>query len=313
MIEKKPRNNRFRITRIARFSRARSALAWFLRNLEARRGDKILLPAYIGWSPREGSGVFDPIRELGLVPVFYHMDNDLRVDHDDFHRKATEIGARFSLIIHYFGLVDDHYEGMASILRNKGVIIIEDSAHALLTDLVGSGCGRLGDASIYSLHKILPVESGGILSVRDDSPIKNILENYADECECTALPWEYNLEEIARLRVRNYKYLMDKIQSLKNWMTPLRPYLKSAEIPQTFPVRVISGSRDDLYNRMNDLGFGVVSLYHTLIDEIDRTEFKTEYGISKNILNLPIHQDVDLVSLDAMAASLLAIFKEQGQ
>ena len=63
---------------------------------------------------------------------------------------------------------------------------------------------------------------------------------------------------------------------------------------------------------MNELGYGVISLYHTLIKEIDRTVFPVEAALSQRILNLPIHQDVDIPSMDAMLTALEAVMDFSG-
>ena len=43
-------------------------------------GERVLLPAYVGWSAKEGSGVFDPVDELGVPYAFYRLDDRLRID-----------------------------------------------------------------------------------------------------------------------------------------------------------------------------------------------------------------------------------------
>ena len=59
---------------------ARSAFRAYLERFAAASGRPVLLPAYIGWSPREGSGVFDPIRSLALPYCFYRMSDRLELD-----------------------------------------------------------------------------------------------------------------------------------------------------------------------------------------------------------------------------------------
>jgi dTDP-4-amino-4,6-dideoxygalactose transaminase len=270
----------------------------------------ILLPAYIGWSPREGSGVFDPIRAIGLEPVFYHMSEDLHIDKEDFVSKLADKPIRYSLIIHYFGFVDENYPELISALNDRNVVSVEDSAHALLTDLVGEGCGRLAAASIFSLHKILPVTSGGLLAIPCNSSYNWISRDHDVDEHGRLDPWEYDLHEISRRRVHNYQYLVEKLNKYDEWIRPLRPVLKNSEVPQTVPVRIMHGSRDDLYHSMNALGFGVVSLYHTLIDEIDRLSYSTEIALSQHILNLPIHQDISNDLLDKMVEALRTLAKE---
>ena len=59
----------YRRTMVA-FPSARTAFKAFLARAGFSAGDRVLLPAYVGWSPREGSGVFDPVRELQLPCAF---------------------------------------------------------------------------------------------------------------------------------------------------------------------------------------------------------------------------------------------------
>ena len=66
-----------------------------------------------------------------------------------------------------------------------------------------------------------------------------------------------------------------------------------AAVPQTYPVLIRRGRRNKIYELMNNEGFGVVSLYHTLIPELQENEFEKSKKISRSILNLPVHQDVD--------------------
>ena len=45
---------------------------------------------------------------------------------------------------------------------------------------------------------------------------------------------------------------------------------------------------------MNRAGYGVVSLYHTMIVQLnDEEQFPEANFISRHILNFPIHQDID--------------------
>ena len=55
---------------------------------------------------------------------------------------------------------------------------------------------------------------------------------------------------------------------------------------------------------MNEIGYGVVSLYHTMIDELAET-LVNEHEISGRILNLPIHQDIESDQLDEMLETLI--------
>ena len=44
---------------------------------------------------------------------------------------------------------------------------------------------------------------------------------------------------------------------------------------------------------MNKEGYGLVSLYHSFIKELQNEKFDDSLWLSKKILNLPCHQDCD--------------------
>ena len=81
-------------------------------------------------------------------------------------------------------------------------------------------------------------------------------------------------------------------------------------VPQTYPLLLDSEAlRDNLYFKMNEKDFGVVSLYHKLIPEIDKS-FKIEHMMSKKILNLPVHQDISQTQLKSMIKFLFLLINK---
>lgn len=283
----------------AAFDSARAAFRAWLRGVDFGPGETVLLPAFIGWSAREGSGVFDPVAELGLPYRFYRLDGCLAIDLEHLRLLLAAGGVRALVIIHYFGYVDPGYREAVALARAYGVSVLEDEAHALYTDLVGGISGRLGDAAIFSLHKMLPVERGGLLAY--NRPDNGLPGDLAEVDADVVLPWEYDLFSIARQRIANAECLSELLAPHGDLVVPLRPALRPGEVPQTYPVFILRGSRDLLYQRMNDAGVGVVTLYHTLIDRISRDEFPEAHAVAGKILNLPLHQDADR---DQMAHSV---------
>lgn len=284
------------------FSNARSAFKAFLAAIKFEKGDTVLLPSYIGWSAREGSGVFDPVAELELPYKFYRMDARLRIDLEHLEQCLREGQVKLLLIIHYFGSVDPGYRQAVSLAKRYGAMVLEDEAHALFTDWFGGACGRLGDAGIYSLHKMLPLPSGGILFVSPEH--KNLLD--LDQMSACS-PFLYDWHNISLRRKRNAELLARLLLPLADEVEPLWKMFQPEEVPQTFPVVIKSYSRNDLYAKLNDLGFGVVSLYHTLIPQISEDTFPESHRLSHTILNLPVHQDIDAPDLIAMIEQLKSI------
>jgi dTDP-4-amino-4,6-dideoxygalactose transaminase len=211
------------------------------------------------------------------------------------------------VLIHYFGYVDPNYQEVISLAKNNDVMILEDEAHALYTDFIGGRSGRLCDAAIFSLHKLLPFPNGGLLCINDrhidfgDIHFESLLD----------YPFmKYDLYGIAKKRIENALMVLHLLEKYCDEIVPLKSQLNMGIVPQTVPVMVKRASRDLVYQKMNESGFGVVSLYHTLIDQIDRDRFPNAYNLSKRILNLPIHQDIEQNEVEKMIAKLIEIIRK---
>lgn len=285
------------------FENARSALKAFLASVSVQPEDLVLLPAYVGWSPREGSGVLDPIRSLGLRYAFYRLDQRLRIDVGHLRQLMDELPVTVLLVIHYFGYRDPGYPEAVALARQHDAVVMEDEAHSMLTDLIGGTTGRLGDAAIYSLHKILPVPDGGMLVLNAGG---NRLEPQIAAARSAFDLWQFDLAEIAERRRRNAFRLTELLGPLAGTIDPLWGDPADDEVPQTYPVIVRTGSRDRLYDEMNQAGVGVVSLYHTLVKGIP-AEFEASHQLSRRMLNLPVHQEVDPEALPGVVQTLASL------
>jgi len=284
------------------FANARTAFKAFMLGLDLSSKDKVLLPAYIGWSAREGSGVFDPIREVGVDFRFYCMTKRLMIDLEDLRNQLDAEQPKLLVLIHYFGYPDPNIMEAVAMARKRDILILEDEAHALYSDWVGGICGRFGDAAILSLHKMLPFKTGGMLVLNDTIP-ENVIDRLARSRLCTLAktnPLDYDLVSISAARRTNATKLLEMLQPLGRRIRPLHSTLPEGVVPQTLPVVVRHSSRDELYFRMNRQGYGVVSLYHTLIDPIEKSKFPDSHWLSRRILNLPVHQDASPGALAAM-------------
>lgn len=300
LIEKSPKRTTAFARPVALFNRARDAFSAYLRALGPWHDEVVLLPAYVGWSPREGSGVLDPVSQLGLRYAFYALDDRLNIDVVSVQRCLDQYPVRLFVIIHFFGFIDPAYEEVVGLAQKVGVTVLEDEAHAMLTDLTTGRCGRLGDAAVFSLHKLLPVPSGGALVLNTDRGASAAHEGLP--IDHIPLPWSADLFGISGRRRDNYWYLQARLKDLEQDVTILRPL--SYEVPQSMPVLIKNASRDMLYAVMNDAGYGCVSLYHTLVSDIDKAVFPSAHAVSRRIFNLPVHQDVMPEQLDRLVDCL---------
>ncbi|HII29724.1 hypothetical protein COT48_06335 [Candidatus Woesearchaeota archaeon CG08_land_8_20_14_0_20_47_9] len=278
--------------------KGRTAFSHILRLIPAN--NRILLPAYIGINDKEGSGVFDPIRELGMKYAFYNINKDLSIDMKDFIAKVKDPSINSVLVIHYFGFVQGDIEEIASICRKHHKYLVEDCAHALMSTYSGKKLGSFGDASFFSLHKSLPIKEGGILQINNPE----IKDPDIEDSEHIKLFPKFDLEEIARIRRENYLYMLDKLKCAG--IEILYPQLPDWIVPLNFPILIKNKDRDKVYFEMLDRGIELISLYYRLIEQIGKG-YESSYYISKRITNLPIHQDVTRLDIDRMVRGLKEI------
>ncbi len=264
------------------FRRGRDAFEHVLKRPETR-GRKILLPAYIGYGAAEGSGVFDPVQRSGKEFRFYRMKGRLEIDVASLKRCLEANPGSVLLLIHYFGFKDARLARVKKLAAKHDCLVVEDFAHGLFTFLRDPVVDF--DWGVFSLHKMLPYPNrvGGMLLSREDPGLGD---------EYTAFH-RYDLEGIARQRCANYEAALERLGNVAPAnLEVLRPEL-GVNVPESFPVLLPDRHlRNRMHARMNEEGFGLISLYHELIAPVDES-YRAELRISDRITNLPIHQDAD--------------------
>ena len=287
------------------YNSARDGFLDILNQYNQQQCVTLLLPGYIGFSPNEGSGIYDPVIKSGINHVFYPVDRSLNVCVDRFEQLLGEVeGRAIVLLVHYFGYPDQNIDRLAQLCRSKNAVIIEDSAHALYTDYVDHSCGQYADYCLYSLHKMLPYHKGGMLKVRTKE--QGITLSGLKEHDYA--PFDYDFYQIARHRKKNAKLWNELLKDQQQYVQVLRPYTDSVT-PQTFPIIVKDFDRNQLYFKLNEAGFGAVSLYHTMIEPVRNGDFADAVWLSGHIINMPVHQDADDGQIVKMAEKLIEIVK----
>jgi len=287
------------------FDSARSGFRYILSKVP-QDNSIVLLPSYIGISPKEGSGIFDPVRESNLSYEFYAMTGDLSINVADFEAVINSANSSYKhiivLLVHYFGFVDKSIEQVCKLSREAGAVIVEDEAHALYTDYIDGMCGEYGDYSIFSLHKMLPYAHGGMLRINNSLNCLGVIEGNNKPSVAGLDIAQYDLASISKKR----KLLAEKIYSELLGFRGLH-FLHRCPVnitPQTIPIILSPDIRNDFYFHMNEKGFGIVSLYHTLIPEIDNEKYHDVILLSKSITNLPVHQDAEVDGIEKMCEEI---------
>lgn len=126
-------------------------------------GDEVVTAAY-GWGQTVGA-----ILDVGAVPVFADVDPlTFNLDPDSAAAAVTS-RTRAVLVTHLFGAPAD-MPALESLCRERGLVLIADSAQADGALLHGRPLGAYGDATAHSLGrgKSLTAGEGGVVTFRDE-------------------------------------------------------------------------------------------------------------------------------------------------
>ncbi|MEK6806988.1 MAG: DegT/DnrJ/EryC1/StrS family aminotransferase [Pseudomonadota bacterium] len=286
---------------------ARTAWELILRAATFSPGTSVLLPAYIGVSDREGSGVFDPVVRTQTPFTFYPVDERLHLNLDDIAARLRTGLHPMLLAVHWFGLQHVDMTALRSLCAEYDVWLVEDCAHVPGPGSGTTGPGSFGAAAFHSLHKIIAVPDGGALRINDPR-LATAAPQPHEQCSGFALEQllRTDMDAVAATRRANYSWLTRRLAATPG-IEVLYPSIGDA-VPHDFPIRILGGIREKLYFALMDQRLPTVALYYRLVPEIAREEFPASHALSASILNLPVHQDTserDLgVLCDAMEAVL---------
>jgi dTDP-4-amino-4,6-dideoxygalactose transaminase len=269
--------------------------AWYLLlnwyREQGGRGD-VLLPAYIGRTEREGSGVFDPVQESGLTSRFYPVNGSLELSTEQLRLILEQGNVGVMLLVHWFGLPHADLDQVRALCCAHQVLLVEDCAHVpwpMANAHISPG--RVGDAAIYSFHKVYGGDSGGALVWNREREAKGSIQ-VAQTCPSSVLEdmLRSNLPAIFRHRQGLYQ---DYVAGLKNidGLRVMYPEIGN-HVPHDCPVLIEDGLRQPLYFALMEEGIPLTALYYRLIDEIEEARFPHGFGVSRSILNFPVHQGV---------------------
>ncbi|MEX5745709.1 DegT/DnrJ/EryC1/StrS family aminotransferase [Massilia sp. X63] len=140
---------------VRKVTSGRVAIALALREMGARAGDEVLVPAY------HSPSMVPPVLWCGAEPVFYRIAADASVDLADV---AARIGpaTRAIMVTHYFGFPQD-MAAIRALCDAHGLQLLEDCAHAFFGEHGGRPLGSWGDYAIASSMKFFPTYEGGCL------------------------------------------------------------------------------------------------------------------------------------------------------
>ena len=139
------------------FYRARNAIYHLFRALVAARpGLTVLAPDY-----NSGNEIL-ALRAAGATIHYCPVDRNLEMDPDVVERLCRTHNPDLLYVIHYVGWPQP-MPALMEVCRRRGMLVVEDCALSLLSEMDGQPLGSFGDWSVFCLYKTLPLPNGALL------------------------------------------------------------------------------------------------------------------------------------------------------
>ncbi|HEV3408074.1 MAG TPA: DegT/DnrJ/EryC1/StrS family aminotransferase [Gaiellaceae bacterium] len=133
-------------------------------------GDEVVLPSL------NFVAAANMVAFTGATPVFCDIvgPHDLNLDPRDLEAAITP-ATKALLVLHYGGFACD-MDAVTEIAERRGLVVIEDAAHAPGGTWRGRKCGSIGRVGCFSFfsNKNLPIGEGGMIVTDDDALAERI-------------------------------------------------------------------------------------------------------------------------------------------
>jgi dTDP-4-amino-4,6-dideoxygalactose transaminase len=109
------------------------------------------------------------VLHAGGRPIFADCGDDLAVDPADVERRLTP-ATRVVMAVHIGGLVSPSIHALQKLCRSRGLVLVEDAAHAHGSLLHGRGAGTFGEAAGFSFFstKVMTTGEGGMITTDNE-------------------------------------------------------------------------------------------------------------------------------------------------
>ncbi|KNB50552.1 DegT/DnrJ/EryC1/StrS family aminotransferase [Streptomyces caatingaensis] len=160
------------------------ALALAVNLLDLRPGDEVIA------TPQTYKATVQPLLDRQVRVRFCDVEpHSLNADPASVESLVTD-RTRAILLVHYGGLPAD-MESVMRIARPRGIVVVEDCAHALGALHHGRRPGALADIGCFSFHSsknITTLGEGGMVTLRDDAWAERLDRMRSNESDAAFVP-----------------------------------------------------------------------------------------------------------------------------
>ncbi len=195
------------------------------------KNDRVLLPSYHCLS------MVEPVLRYGCKVNFYKIRGNLQTTVNDI-QDAITTDTKAVFLVHYFGLFQKKIEQIKDYLLSKDIFLIEDCAHVI--PLRHQKAGTIGDISIFSPRKYLPLIDGAFLRINNPKITKSpILKNLPllRELKVAKNTFEQHLNASKYERLKHYYFMIDNnINRSRNILKPAPIQNHTRRLVSTIPI-----------------------------------------------------------------------------
>jgi dTDP-4-amino-4,6-dideoxygalactose transaminase len=169
-----------------------------------RAGDEVITTP-ISWISTANAAA-----ALGAKVVFADVDpHTLNLDPASLARKITE-RTKVILPVHLYGQCCD-MDALNALARPRGIVIVEDAAHAAGAEYKGRKSGSLGDIGVFSFHQqknMVTLGEGGMITTRNKAFFESMLSHRSLCCRTYDPKGKYlPIDEIVNPMGKRYWHL----------------------------------------------------------------------------------------------------------
>lgn len=242
------------------------------------------------------------IRYVGATPVFCESvgPDNLNLDPEDVRAKLTA-RTRAIMAVHYAGYPAD-MPRLTALAQERGLVVIEDCAHALVSTLHGRACGTWGRAGCFSFfsNKNATCGEGGAITTQDAGLAERLKRLRSHGMTTMTLDrhkgraYSYDVVDLG------YNFRMDEIRSslMLAQLRRLGSFLEARGRHVALYAKLLKGSAmvvpgfdwERLSRPGDAVGYHILPIL--LPDGVDRLRVMAalrEYGVQSSIHYPPIH------------------------
>jgi len=319
-----------------------AALHLALEILGIKEGDEVIVPSLTFVA------TVNAVRYVGAVPVFADIKsfNDLSIDPDDIKAKVTK-KTKAIIPMHYGGF-SCNMDDIKEIADENNLFIIEDAAHAPLSEYKAKKLGTLGDIGCFSFfsNKNITTAEGGMLVTNNDDLSKRAklkrshgmttvsydrAKGHATKYDVLELGYNYRMDDIrAAIALAQLKKLKDdiekreelrkiylsKLNDINEIIIPYRdfPYKSSNYI---FPVILKNGNADKrnlVRKKLAEQGIET-SIHYPAVHRFSiykefTSELPTTEYVADNEITLPLYYSLSEENIENVACALKYALKD---